>query len=55
MDSAPTEELVGRMLSPHRAKFALASKCGIFREDGKRVIDARPQTIKRTCEDSLQR
>lgn len=49
------EELVGRVLSPHRSKFTLASKCGIFREDGKRVIDGRPQTIKRTCEDSLRR
>lgn len=49
------EDLVGRVLSPHRSKFTLASKCGIFREDGKRVIDGRPQTIKRTCEDSLRR
>jgi aryl-alcohol dehydrogenase-like predicted oxidoreductase len=49
------EELVGRVLSPHRRKFTLASKCGMFREDGKRTIDGRPQTIKRTCEDSLKR
>lgn len=49
------EELIGRVLSPHRHKFTLASKCGMFHEDGKRVIDARPQTIKRTCEDSLKR
>jgi hypothetical protein len=49
------EELVGEVLSPHRRKFTLASKCGIFREDGKRLIDGRPQTIKRTCEDSLRR
>ena len=49
------EELVGEYLSPHRRKFTLASKCGIFREDGKRLIDGRPQTIRRTCEDSLRR
>ena len=49
------EELVGQVLSPHRRKFTLASKCGIFREDGKRLIDGRPQTIRRTCEDSLRR
>jgi aryl-alcohol dehydrogenase-like predicted oxidoreductase len=49
------EELLGRVLAPHRSKFTLASKCGIFREDGKRVIDGRPQTIRRTCEDSLRR
>ena len=49
------EELVGRALSAHRKEFTLASKCGIFREDGKRLIDGRPQTLKRTCEDSLRR
>ena len=49
------EELVGKVLAPHRHKFVLASKCGIFRVDGKRVIDGRPETIRRTCEDSLNR
>lgn len=49
------EELVGRVLSPHRRKLTLISKCGIFLEDGKRAIDGRPKTIKRTCEDSLKR
>lgn len=49
------EDLVGRVLSPHRSKFTLASKCGMFHEDGKRTIDGRPQTIKHTCEDSLRR
>jgi len=50
------EELVGRVLAPHRRKFTLASKCGIFRNDeGKRVIDGSPATIRRTCEDSLRR
>jgi aryl-alcohol dehydrogenase-like predicted oxidoreductase len=49
------EDLVGRVLSPHRRKFTLASKCGIFVENGKRSIDGRPETIRRTCEDSLRR
>lgn len=49
------EELLGRVLSPHRSRFMLASKCGIFREDGKRRIDGRPETLRRTCEDSLRR
>lgn len=49
------EELVGRVLSPHRRKFTLSSKCGMFLEDGKRTIDGRPETIKRTCENSLKR
>ncbi|MGM9490837.1 aldo/keto reductase [Ideonella sp. YS5] len=49
------EELVGQVLSPHRAKFTLASKCGMTGVDGKRVIDGRPKTLKRTCEESLKR
>ena len=49
------EELVGRVLSPYRQKFTLASKCGMFGKDGKRVIDGRPQTIKLNCEESLKR
>ena len=49
------EELIGRVLSPYRHNFILASKCGMFHENGKRSIDGRPQTLKRTCEDSLQR
>jgi len=49
------EELVGRVLRPHRARITLASKCGMTGVDGKRVIDGRPETIKRTCEESLRR
>jgi aryl-alcohol dehydrogenase-like predicted oxidoreductase len=34
----------------------LASKCGIFKDDnGSRVIDGRPGTLRRTCDDSLKR
>jgi len=53
------EELVGRVLSTHRKRFTLASKCGMGGEmvDGKltRVIDGRPETIRRYCEASLKR
>ncbi|MBV2182896.1 MAG: aldo/keto reductase [Castellaniella sp.] len=49
------EELVGRVLAPHRSRFFLASKCGIFRDNGQRRIDGRPETLRRTCEDSLRR
>ncbi len=53
------EELVGKVLAPHRAKFTLASKCGVqgvqFEGGIKRVIDGRPATLKATCEDSLRR
>ena len=49
------EELLGRVLSPHRARIVLASKCGMTGVDGKRVIDGRPETLERTCEESLRR
>jgi aryl-alcohol dehydrogenase-like predicted oxidoreductase len=53
------ESLVGRVLKPHRSKFTLASKggmAGVLSGDGwKRVIDGRPEAIRRNCEDSLKR
>jgi aryl-alcohol dehydrogenase-like predicted oxidoreductase len=50
------EELVGAVLKPHRADVVLASKCGMFRNAaGAREIDARPETLRRTCDDSLTR
>ncbi|OIR02648.1 general stress protein 69 [mine drainage metagenome] len=49
------EELLGRVLKHHRAKIVLASKGGIGPVDGKRVIDGRPETLKRSCEESLKR
>jgi hypothetical protein len=47
-------------MKSHRQKFTLASKCGmqgVEQSDGSkvRVIDGRPETIKKTCEDSLRR
>ena len=56
-----SERLVGKVLSAHRVKFTLASKCGMqgvdVAGDGKlvRVIDGRPGTLKATCEAALQR
>ncbi len=49
------EELVGRALAPHRSRITLASKCGMTAVQGKRVIDGRPETLRRTCEESLRR
>lgn len=54
------ETLVGRVLKPHRRKFTLASKggmAGVAGDDGvmRRVIDGRPETIRKNCEDSLKR
>jgi aryl-alcohol dehydrogenase-like predicted oxidoreductase len=55
------ESLVGKFLKSHRQKFTLASKCGMagvdLNDDGKlvRVIDGRPETIRKTCEEALKR
>lgn len=49
------EELVGRVLRPHRERIVVASKCGLHGQDGKRVLDGRPQTVKWSCEQSLRR
>ena len=49
------EILLGNVLKPHRSKIVLASKCGMTGVDGKRVIDGRPATLKRTCDESLRR
>jgi aryl-alcohol dehydrogenase-like predicted oxidoreductase len=54
------ETLVGRVMKPHRRKFTLASKGGmaaVTGDDGvpRRVIDGRPEAIRRNCEDSLKR
>lgn len=49
------ETLVGRVLARYRSRFTLASKCGMTGVDGKRVIDGRPETLKRTCEEALVR
>lgn len=53
------EERVGAVLAKHRSRFTLASKCGmaIIPVDGKlqRVIDGRPDTLRRECENSLRR
>ncbi|MCO7228222.1 aldo/keto reductase [Halomonas sp. CnH100-B] len=51
------ERLLGKALASKRQAFLLASKCGMAMdpESGKRVIDGRPETLKRQCEESLTR
>ena len=54
------ELLVGRVMKPHRNKFTLCSKGGMagvdVNGDGKkvRVIDGRPEAVRRDCENSLR-
>ena len=49
------EALVGPVLKPVRDRIFLTSKCGISGVDGKRVIDGRPETLRKALEESLQR
>lgn len=53
------EERLARVLGKHRQRFVLASKCVLAIEpvDGKpqRILDGRPETIRRHCEASLKR
>jgi aryl-alcohol dehydrogenase-like predicted oxidoreductase len=49
------ETLLGAALAPYRHRIYLASKCGITGVDGRRLIDGRPATLRRTCLESLSR
>ena len=51
------EQVVGKALANKRNAILLASKCGmaIDPELGKKVIDGRPDTLRRQCEASLSR
>ena len=50
------EKLIGQTLKARRHEFVLASKCGIVVDDeGRRDVDCRPETVKRTCHESLER
>jgi aryl-alcohol dehydrogenase-like predicted oxidoreductase len=49
------ETLLGEMLAPFRQRLYLASKCGITGVDGRRVIDGRPETLRRTLDEALRR
>ncbi len=55
------EKLVGKVLKQYRQKITLASKCGMtgvdVNGDGKlvRIIDGRPDSLRKTCEEALKR
>jgi len=49
------ESLLGEVLAPFRDQLHIATKCGMTGVGGKRVIDGRPESLKRTIEDSLRR
>lgn len=49
------EVLLGETIGHRRNEYFLASKCGMTGVDGKRVIDGRPETLRRTIDESLSR
>jgi len=48
------EQLVGEVLGSRPDHVIVASKCGLFGREGKRVIDGRPEAIRAVCEQSLR-
>lgn len=49
------ETLIGETIAHRRDACFLASKCGLTGVDGKRVIDGRPETLRRTIDEALTR
>jgi aryl-alcohol dehydrogenase-like predicted oxidoreductase len=50
------ERFVGEVLRARRGEVFIASKCGLSRgPDGAAVVDNRPETIRRSCDASLER
>jgi aryl-alcohol dehydrogenase-like predicted oxidoreductase len=50
------EELVGRVLGPHRERIILATKFGIAGvKDGRTEVNGRPEYARACCEESLRR
>ena len=49
------EKLIGESLKAVRDQVVIASKAGMRYVGETRVIDGRPETLRRTCEDALQR
>lgn len=51
-----SERLIGKALGHRRDELVIASKCGIhYGPDRKQARDARPETIRRECDESLRR
>ena len=52
---AYNETVVGEALKEIRDQVVIATKCGISMVNGMRTLDSRPETIKNSLDDSLQR
>lgn len=49
------ETLIGEAIGHRRDEYFLASKCGMTGIGGKRVIDGRPETLRKTIDEALTR
>jgi aryl-alcohol dehydrogenase-like predicted oxidoreductase len=50
------EKFVGSVLGPQRQRVFIATKCGLARSaDGGALVDNRPETIRNSCDASLER
>jgi aryl-alcohol dehydrogenase-like predicted oxidoreductase len=50
------EKFVGSVLAPQRQRVFIATKCGLARSaDGGALVDNRPETIRSSCDASLER
>lgn len=50
-----SERLIRDGLGQRRDEMVIATKCGLHWEQGQRAFDARPETMRRECEESLSR
>ena len=50
-----SERLIARAVAGRRDEVVIATKAGLHWQDGQRAHDARPETIRRECEESLRR
>jgi aryl-alcohol dehydrogenase-like predicted oxidoreductase len=51
-----SERMIAQVLGDRRDQFVIATKGGVHWDaDGHRVLDARPATLRRECEESLRR
>jgi aryl-alcohol dehydrogenase-like predicted oxidoreductase len=49
------EDLIRRALAGHREEVQIATKFGLAYEDPTRVVDGRPEYVRKSCEGSLRR
>lgn len=50
-----SESLIRQAIGGRRDELVIATKCGVHYEQGSQVIDGRPESIRRECEESLRR